>query len=260
MPQSLQASAMSIPSPPYISMMFPPPGAMMTELPLAAPSRGRNTVRNGASSGPVPAARGTCPASHSGILRYVGGGAFGSAPETADHARTSATDRRARDRAFMLEPSSQIPPGSTRESSPRPAGRCARVCRAGSVGAGSARRDGVRERTRAFDQVEQALDLERGLAELARPLRGAWQRATDDEDIGWVANQLRGLLDDAVASARDRRRQRRQGRRRSGVAREQATQALGATLDVVIGTPVCREAVEAQRPAARPRCDRHAGG
>ncbi len=48
-------------------MMFDPPGAITTADPFGFPT-GRNTVKNGASSGPVPTASGTFPGSHNGIL------------------------------------------------------------------------------------------------------------------------------------------------------------------------------------------------
>ena len=66
-PQSLNFSATSIPSRLYISMMFDPPGAITTAEPFGFPT-GRNTVKNGASNGPVPTAIGTFPASHRGML------------------------------------------------------------------------------------------------------------------------------------------------------------------------------------------------
>ena len=81
MPHSFSCSATSMPSPPYISMMFAPPGAMTTAAPLRLPSGGRNNVRNGASSGPLPWASGTWPGAHSGMLTFGG---------VADAARVSA--------------------------------------------------------------------------------------------------------------------------------------------------------------------------
>src|SRR5450432_1760153 len=60
-----------MPSPPYMSMMLEPPGAITTEPPLRLPSGGRKTVRNGRSSGPLPFAKGTLPGSQSGILQLT---------------------------------------------------------------------------------------------------------------------------------------------------------------------------------------------
>src|SRR5688572_30196081 len=76
-------------------MMLPPPGAMTTAAPFAAPARGRKTVTNGASSGPSPAEPGTVPASHNGMLRYAKSSLPGVAARAgaAKHAVTEINKR-----------------------------------------------------------------------------------------------------------------------------------------------------------------------
>src|SRR5260370_23406223 len=76
-------------------MMFPPPGATITEAPLVFPCGGRNTVRNGASSGPLPVATGTFPSSHKGMLKEGSAfEAFGSAAIRDPAMATAASIRK----------------------------------------------------------------------------------------------------------------------------------------------------------------------